>query len=324
MNMKFWRLLLTTSAMLVAVIFVAPLQAVPADVFYDDFESPVSSEQPDNGGYPGDWTASPAGGCYTASAHDAGEVTPYEGSQVLRYNYLYGESNFAEGAFESALGTGDTLHAEMAIWLKIPETTGTFNLRFLDSADVTLFNAFNKDGYIRNSADDQNYTTLTWLTDDWNFFEVDYVVGSTSLTYTLNGTPETRTTAAHSEISQIWFGSGGANPADFLVDVLLVQADTGGGPTPKNPGDVDEDNFVGGADLTTILTNWGNSGVTWTDGDVDPYNDGITTGDDFIGGGDYTAVLTAWGTSYGPEAIPEPVSLLVLCGAGLLLVLRRR
>ena len=92
-----------------------------------------------------------------------------------------------------------------------------------------------------------------------------------------------------------------------------------------NPGDVDDDNFVGGADLTTVLTNWGNSGVTWTDGDVDPYNDGITTGDDFIGGGDYTAVLTAWGTSYGPEAVPEPATLLVLlAGAGLAVARRRR
>jgi hypothetical protein len=91
-------------------------------------------------------------------------------------------------------------------------------------------------------------------------------------------------------------------------------------PTPKNPGDVDEDDFVGGADLTQILTNWGDSGVSWTDGDVDPYNDGITTGDDFIGGGDYTEVLTFWGASYGPEAIPEPATIgLLLAGLGLLL-----
>ena len=90
-----------------------------------------------------------------------------------------------------------------------------------------------------------------------------------------------------------------------------IDPDFGGGPT-HNPGDVDDDNFVGGADLTTILTNWGNSGVTWSEGDVDPYNDGITTGDNFIGGGDYTAVLTAWGTSYGPGAIPEPASLSLL------------
>ena len=98
----------------------------------------------------------------------------------------------------------------------------------------------------------------------------------------------------------------------------------GAAPTPKNPGDVDEDNFVGGADLTQILTNWGNSGVTWTDGDVDPYNDGITTGDDFIGGGDYTAVLTAWGTSYSPGSVPEPATMSLMLIGGLVGLLRRR
>ena len=80
---------------------------------------------------------------------------------------------------------------------------------------------------------------------------------------------------------------------------------------------------MGQADLTGIPTNWGDSGVSWADGDVDPYNDGITTGDDFIGGGDYTAVLTAWGTSYGPEAIPEPATLVLLL-SGLVLALKRR
>ena len=105
---------------------------------------------------------------------------------------------------------------------------------------------------------------------------------------------------------------GGGGP--YLNMFLLVSP-----PSISNPGDVDEDNFVGGADLTTILTNWGSSGVSWGDGDVNPYPDG----DDFIGGGDYTAVLTAWGTSYGPETVPEPlVSSLMLVMS--LFVFRRK
>ena len=90
---------------------------------------------------------------------------------------------------------------------------------------------------------------------------------------------------------------------------------------PSLPGDVDDDNFVGGSDLTQVLSNWGNSGLSWDDGDVDPYPDG----DDFIGGGDYTAVLAAWGTSTPPEAttIPEPATLGLLLLGGLAMLRRR-
>ena len=49
-----------------------------------------------------------------------------------------------------------------------------------------------------------------------------------------------------------------------------------------NPGDVNSDNFVGGADLTAIIDNWGMSPADWEDGDIDPFD----AGDNFIGGAD--------------------------------------
>ena len=81
---------------------------------------------------------------------------------------------------------------------------------------------------------------------------------------------------------------------------------------------------MGADDLVEILTNWGQSGVTWGEGDCAPYNDGINTGDDFIGADDYVEVLTYWGTNYAPEPAPEPMTLCLLALGGLCSLLNRR
>ena len=85
------------------------------------------------------------------------------------------------------------------------------------------------------------------------------------------------------------------------------------------PGDVDGDGFVGGDDLTIVLSNWGLDGQTREQGDL--------TGDGFIGGDDYSEVLTYWGTGIGLGAVlasvPEPTVLLLLSLASTLFFRRR-
>ena len=95
--------------------------------------------------------------------------------------------------------------------------------------------------------------------------------------------------------------------------------------TPKNRGDVTEDDFVGADDLVRILTHWGESGsVPWENGDCAPYGDGSAPGDDFVGADDYVEVLTYWGTDYSsPEPTPEPATLGLLLIGGLALIRRR-
>ena len=85
-------------------------------------------------------------------------------------------------------------------------------------------------------------------------------------------------------------------------------------------GDVDGDGFIGGDDLTIILTNWGQTVTAREQGDLN--------GDFFVGGDDYSEVLTHWGTGVGLEAVlasvPEPTVLLLLSWGGLVLLRRKR
>ena len=89
--------------------------------------------------------------------------------------------------------------------------------------------------------------------------------------------------------------------------------------SPLN-GDVNGDGFVGGDDLTIILTNWGQSVTGREQGDLN--------GDFFVGGDDYSEVLSHWGTGIPPQSVvagtPEPATLGLLLMGGLALLRRRR
>jgi len=86
-----------------------------------------------------------------------------------------------------------------------------------------------------------------------------------------------------------WFDSA-RPPADVTATLGLFRTGTPGsvsftvrGPSvPSNPADINSDGAVDGQDLTTLLSNWGNSGS----GDID--NSGS------VEGADLAALLSAW------------------------------
>ena len=85
---------------------------------------------------------------------------------------------------------------------------------------------------------------------------------------------------------------------------------------PPLPGDVNDDGFIGPDDLTTIINNWGLSGATREQGDLN--------GNGVVDGPDYAEVLSFWAPTEPPEATPEPATLVLLSLSGLAMLLRRR
>jgi probable HAF family extracellular repeat protein len=84
--------------------------------------------------------------------------------------------------------------------------------------------------------------------------------------------------------------------------------------TPALPGDANLDGTVDINDLTIVLAHYGQSGMTWTEGEF--------TGDGTVDINDLTIVLAHYNQSLGsaagsPAAVPEP-STLALIGIGLI------
>jgi hypothetical protein len=89
----------------------------------------------------------------------------------------------------------------------------------------------------------------------------------------------------------------------------------GGGALPPrgHPGDADMDGAVDVADLSVVLTNYNQTGMTWVQGDFD--FDGVVTINDL------SNVLTNYDKTFGASAsfrtVPEPSSL-ALVGIGVM------
>jgi hypothetical protein len=102
------------------------------------------------------------------------------------------------------------------------------------------------------------------------------------------------------QIAPVW---SGVPNGDYNVQVLG---------TALHPGDANGDNRVDINDLTIVLANYNQTGMTWAQGDFN--------GDGRVDINDLTVVLANYGGSYGaasrPAAVPEP-SALALLAAGL-------
>ena len=72
------------------------------------------------------------------------------------------------------------------------------------------------------------------------------------------------------------------------------------------PGDANGDGQVDVNDLTIVLTNFGQTGTTWSQGDF--------TGDGTVDVNDLTIVLANFGKAFGAgvTAVPEPAGVLLL------------
>ena len=80
------------------------------------------------------------------------------------------------------------------------------------------------------------------------------------------------------------------------------------------PGDLNRDGFVGGADLDIVRSFWGQNVTAGNKLHGDP------SGDGFVGGNDLDEVRAHWGEGTPPHSVPEPSGLilgLVLIGFGM-------
>ena len=88
-------------------------------------------------------------------------------------------------------------------------------------------------------------------------------------------------------------------------------------PVPDLLGDVNDDKIVGMGDLARIMANRDMTDAAWADGDLD--------GDGSVNWTDYAIVEANWGNvPPEPGEVPEPTTLLLLAGAGILMLLKRR
>ena len=84
------------------------------------------------------------------------------------------------------------------------------------------------------------------------------------------------------------------------------------------PGDLNEDGFVGQGDLDIVLSQWGRTGP----GILDPRAD--VNGDEFVGQYDLDQVLESWGQGTQPPGVPEPATLGTFALGGIALLRRKR
>ena len=132
----------------------------------------------------------------------------------------------------------------------------------------------------------------------------------------------------HFDVAGVWLDET-AHEYEVVAGHLMVTVESQFGPIVNDlivslvpepatlPGDVNGNGYVGGADLTQVITKWGMTGATREDGDL--------SGDGTVSGMDYTEVISYWGTGTPPpSSTPEPATLSLLLLASMGLAGRRR
>jgi len=155
-------------------------------------------------------------------------------------------------------------------------------------------------------------------TDDFHVFRVVQHPGSTTYSVWRDGLLIAENILDVYDYSNyFWFGDGsGGWSGSALVDYLRI---TPGAYVPGDycPGDANGDNRVDQQDAQRLASNWGQGDAIWAMGDFD---------DDRIVGPKDAAILAAhWGYgSEGTAGVPEPASVGLLLGLGVVLLRRHR
>jgi hypothetical protein len=131
----------------------------------------------------------------------------YQGNNYLRV-LRTGDNNIAVPTASSPQTTqGEVIHFETMFYVsQIGDSPGVASVALRDPADVLLsLTGMNVSGDILNYNAGWNSTTLSFNVAEWNKLEVDYVVGATDYTVTVNGLSE-----SNLPISEFSSGAGGA------------------------------------------------------------------------------------------------------------------
>lgn len=234
-----------------AVLTAAVAQAVTVinettgqTLFYDDFESASAVSQgayPDAGGdfdpdhaAVGAWSVNEAGtsniqvSAYLGNGTNDPAATPQGTNylRVVRHLAAGAEADFFTPVVQST--AGDVIHVETMVWIPNGVGSGAFQLQLLGSSGTADFRVNVLSGNNNNvnvwdaTLGTPNWvdTTLDWLANTWQKWEIDYAVGADTFGLTIDGVKKTlNRSGVAGNVRTVAFrcGSPGAN-MQFRLD----------------------------------------------------------------------------------------------------------
>lgn len=213
-------------------------------LFYDDFESASAvshSAYPDESGdfdpsnaAVGAWSVNEAGPtniqvtAYIGDGTNDPAATPQGTNylRVVRHTVAGAEVDFFTPVVQST--TGDVIHVETMVWIPNGVNPSAFQLQLMGSGGSIDFraNVLSAANGNVNAWDatlpTPSYvdTTLDWLANTWQKWEVDYAIGSTNFDLTIDGVKKTlQRSGVAGDIRTVAFrcGAAGAN-TQFRLD----------------------------------------------------------------------------------------------------------